>query len=44
MQNVLTEGWLRVSLFHMQTILYKNVDVSMYTNPALLMIKYVDFG
>ena len=37
MQNVLTEGWFCVTLFHMQTILLKNVDISKYMEPELLM-------
>ena len=31
MQNVLTEGWLYVTLFQMQTILFKNVYGSSIT-------------
>ena len=38
MQNVLTEGWLPVALFLMQTILFKTADVSEFMDPVLLMI------
>ena len=39
--NVLTEGWVHVAFFMMQTILFKNVDVSEYMDPALLMMWFM---
>ena len=38
MQNFLTEGCLPVTLLQLQTILFKNVDVCRYMEPALLMM------
>ena len=34
MQNALTEDWLHVASFQMQTIPFKNVDVSEYMDPV----------
>ena len=38
MKNALTDGWLRVALFQMQTILFENVDISEYMDSVLLMM------
>ena len=37
MKNVLNEGWLVVALIQRETILFKNVDVSKYIDPALIV-------
>ena len=36
-KNVLNEGWLVVALIQRETILFKNVDVSKYIDPALIV-------
>ena len=36
MQNVYTKGWFLVALFQMH--IFKNVDISEYMDPALLMM------
>ena len=36
MQNVLNKDLIRVALLQVQTILFKDVDVSEYIDPALL--------
>ena len=36
MQNVLNKDLIRVALLQVQTILFKDVDVSEYMDPALL--------
>ena len=41
MQNILTEGWLPVALFLMQTILFKIADISEFMDPVLLMIELI---
>ena len=42
MKNALTDGWLRVALFQMQTILFENVDISEYMDSVLLMMWQTD--